>query len=311
MDTIQLAVLTQLRWAGRVLVFAAVMFSAVPLDATQPAEPVRPPATRQPVEPREAPVRGAQTPVSFDGQSANETRESLHRILQQYAPSLVEVLRHDPSLLSNQSYLATYPALLAFLERHPEVAHNPGYFFGGVRLYDWRPDPKSAAIDMWRNMVEGIVFFCVFLIVTGVLAWLVRTLVDYRRWLRLSRIQTDVHTKLLDRLTSNEDLMAYIQTPAGRKFLESAPIPVDLGPRAIAAPVGRILWSVQAGVVLAAGGFGLLYISGNVIEEVAPTVFAMGVLAIAFGSGFVVSAGVAYLLSQRLGLLEAPAKAAE
>ena len=47
----------------------------------------------------------------------------------------------------------------------------------------------------------------------------------HRRWSRLSKIQTDVHNKLLDRFTSNEDLLAYIQTPVGRKFLESAPIP--------------------------------------------------------------------------------------
>ena len=191
------------------------------------------------------------------------------------------------------------------------MAHNPGYFFGGVRLYDWRPDPKGAAIDMWRDVAQGLIIFSVFLVVTGILTWLVRTLIDYRRWLRLSRIQTEVHTKLLDRLTSNEDLLAYIQSPAGKRFLESAPIPVDIGPRSISAPVGRILWSVQAGVVLAAGGFGLLYVSGNVIEDVAPGIFAMGVLAVAFGAGFVASAGIAYLLSQRLGLLEASSKSAE
>jgi hypothetical protein len=98
--------------------------------------------------------------------------------------------------------------------------------------------------------------------------------------------------------------MAYMQTPAGRRFLEAAPIPVEAAPRTLGAPLGRILFSIQAGVVLAFGGFGLLYVSGQVIDEVAPGVFALGVLAIAFGAGFVVSAGIAYLLSQRLGLLE-------
>ena len=302
MDTIERRMRTELQWAGRVLVFAAVMCSALPLDAGQPPSPeaaARPPAQR------EAP------PVNLDGQSAQDTREDLKRILEQYAPSIVEVFRHDPSLLSNQTYLATYPALASFLQRHPEVAHNPAYFFGGVRLYDWQPDPKSAAIDVWRDVSQALVIFSVFLVVTGVLTWLVRTLIEYRRWLRLSRIQTEVHTKLLDRLTSNEDLLAYIQSPSGRKFLESAPIPVDLGPRSISAPVGRILWSVQAGVVLAAGGIGLLYVSGNAIEDVAPALNAVGVLAIAFGAGFIVSAGIAYLLSQRLGLLDPNARPAE
>ena len=35
----------------------------------------------------------------------------------------------DPSLLSNQSYLAPYPALLSFLNGHPET-HNPSYYVG-------------------------------------------------------------------------------------------------------------------------------------------------------------------------------------
>ncbi len=101
--------------------------------------------------------------------------------------------------------------------------------------------------------------------------WLIRTFIDYRRWLRLTRIQTDAHTKLLDRLTSNEDLMAYIQSSSGRRFLESAPIALDGGAsRPVSAPVSRILLSLQAGVVLAAGGFGFLYASGRVIEDVAP-----------------------------------------
>jgi hypothetical protein len=303
MDATRRAFRTELEWAARVLVFAGLMFSAVPIDAKQEE---RAPASRPP-----APVREVTPQLNVEARSAEETRADLHRILEQYAPSIVEVFRHDPSLLSNENYLATYPALSQFLARHPEVAHNPAYFFGGLRFDDWRRDPKTATIEMWRDLSQGLLIFSVFLVVTGILSWLVRTLVEYRRWLRLSRIQTEVHTKLLDRLTSNEDLLAYMQSSAGRKFLESAPIPVHVGPRSMSAPVGRILLSVQAGVVLAAGGFGLLYVSGRVIEDVAPAIFAMGVLAVAFGAGFVASAGIAYLLSQRLGLLEVPSKVAE
>ena len=52
----------------------------------------------------------------------------------------------------------------------------------------------------------------------SIFIWLIKTLVDYRRWLRLTKIQTEAHTKLLDRLTSNDDLRAYIQSPSGRRF---------------------------------------------------------------------------------------------
>ena len=58
----------------------------------------------------------------------------------------------------------------------------------------------------------------------GVLIWLVRAVIQHRRWLKVSNIQSEVHLKLMDRMTTNEELLAYIQSPAGRRFLESAPI---------------------------------------------------------------------------------------
>jgi hypothetical protein len=107
-------------------------------------------------------------------------------------------------------------------------------------------------------------------------------------------------------MTSNEDLLAYIQTPAARQFLESAPMSFDPRPRAIGAPVGRILWSVQAGVVLAALGLGLWFVKNSVLSELIAPLRLVAVLAISLGVGFALSAGVAYLLSHRLGLLEPP-----
>ena len=154
--------------------------------------------------------------------------------------------------------------------------------------------------------------FVAFLSVAAIIGWLLKSLIDYRRWLRLSTVQTDVHTKLMDRFTSNEDLLAYIQTPVGRRFLESAPIPLESAPRAIAAPIGRILWSVQAGLVIGLAGAGLLLASarmsaiGGDAADFAPVVYGIAMLAVAIGIGFVLSAVVAYGLSRRLGLFEPP-----
>ncbi|MGH9204177.1 MAG: hypothetical protein ACRD2A_23360, partial [Vicinamibacterales bacterium] len=124
-----------------------------------------------------------------------------------------------------------------------------------------------------------------------------------RRWLRLSKVQVDVHTKLLDRLQSNEDLLAYMQTPAGRRFLESAPITLEGEPRPGGAPLGRILWSLQAGVVLVALGIGFWFVQRNVIQEVAAGFNVIGTIAVSLGIGFAASAVVSYLISVRLGLL--------
>jgi len=246
--------------------------------------------------------------VSYEGdrRNAEETRERLRQVIEQYSPSLYEVFRHDPSLLRNDQYLASYPGLAAFLQQHPEVGHNPGFFVGEPQ-WSRNRDPRTATIDAWRETIEHFTIIGAFGLAALVLTWLIRTFIDYRRWLRLTRIQTDAHTKLLDRLTSNEDLMAYIQSPSGRRFLESAPIALDGGgTKPVSAPVSRILMSLQAGVVLAAGGFGFIYASGRALEDVGPGLFTIGVLAIAFGAGFFASAILAYGLSERLGLLTPP-----
>jgi hypothetical protein len=259
-------------------------------------------AQRQPIR-EPAPAESVQRGST---QAAQDTKDQLERLLQQFPPSLPRVLRLDPTLLSNQEYLQPYPALSEFLQQHPDVAHNPTYFFGEENQNSYyRRDPQERAIDMWRSAIEGFTIGSVILAIAGALAWMIKTLIEHRRWSRLSKIQTDVHTKLLDRFSSNEDLLAYIQTPAGRRFLESAPIPLD-APRSIGAPLGRILLSVQVGSVLGVGGLGLVIVAQRAVEEVREPLGAFGVVAIALGIGFLVSAVMAYLLSQRLGLFQQP-----
>jgi hypothetical protein len=296
--------LTALRALAGVLVTAAVLSAPVQISAQAPGA-ARPAPTTQAAQP--APVAPPAVAYEGDRRNAEETRERLRQVIEQYSPSLFEVFRHDPSLLRNDQYLASYPGLAAFLQQHPEVGHNPGYFVGEPQ-WSRNRDPRMATIDAWKDTIEHFTIIGAFGLAAFVLTWLIRTFIDYRRWLRLTRIQTDAHTKLLDRLTSNEDLMAYIQSPSGRRFLESAPIALDGGgSKPVSAPVSRILMSLQAGVVLVAGGFGFIFASGRAIEDVGPGLFTIGVLAIAFGAGFFASAILAYGLSERLGLLTPPA----
>jgi hypothetical protein len=116
-------------------------------------------------------------------------------------------------------------------------------------------------------------------------------------------MQTEVHTKILDRMQSNEDLLAYVQTPAGRNFLEFTPANQTQSPAMTNAPLGRILWSVQAGVVLAALGIGFRYAQSTVPQEVVPAFTVLGIIVMSLGIGAVISAIIAYVLSARLGLL--------
>jgi len=144
-------------------------------------------------------------------------------------------------------------------------------------------------------------------IVISTLIWLIRTALEHRRWNRLSKIQAEVHSKLMDRFSSNDELLTYVQTPSGRRFLESGPSPLQEMTPAMGAPVSRILWSVQLGAVLLVAGLGLLFLSGRTNPDAAEFFYVGGCIGGALGAGFLVSAVAAYALSSRLGLLERPA----
>jgi hypothetical protein len=235
---------------------------------------------------------------------AQRTRNQLSQLLERYPPALRGVLGLDPSLLSNQAYLTPYPALLGFLNAHPEIARNPSFYVAGNGAVDRVRDRDREILDMWTEVLGGLAGLAAFGMAIGLIVWLIRTVIDYRRWNRLAKVQTDVHTKLLDRFTANEDLLAYIQSPAGSKFLESTPITLDAGPRSVSAPLGRILWSVQAGLVLAALGVGLEVVSGRISSDASQPLHAIGVVGIAVGLAFVISAIISFMISRRLGLIE-------
>jgi hypothetical protein len=235
--------------------------------------------------------------------NAEQAREQLRDLLNDYPSSLGQVLRLDPTLMSNPAYLAPYPALAAYLAQHPEVAHNPAYFLGEARFST--PDPQRRTVEAIQESLAGLAFFLFFMTALGVATHVGRSILEHRRWMHAMKIQTDTHTKLVDRLASNDELMAYINSPVAQRFLSSTPVSVEsdrLGN--VAAPVSRILTSMQIGVVATCGGTGLWIAKARVIEEVAQPLHVIAVLAIALGIGFVISALLSYGLSEQMGLMK-------
>jgi len=282
-------------------VLITLVLATLPAGAMgQPVAPVKP--AGQPPAPV-AILVPAGAPVSdFD---AERVREQFYEVLQKYPPSLARVLKLDPSLMGNEAYLAPYPGVAAFLAQHPEIARDPAYFLERFEIarYGDAPDAATAKRREIGQMLAAFAAFLVFLVVTGVIIWLIRTIIESRRWNRVSKTQSEVHTKLLDRFSNNEDLLAYIQTPVGRRFLESGPTPMPEDARPIGAPFSRILLSVQAGIVLTIGAVGMLVLSWKMDDEVSAFFLVVGVVALAVGIGFLVSSAAAYGISSRLGLL--------
>jgi hypothetical protein len=231
-----------------------------------------------------------------EAQPREQIRDRFTQLLSQHPPEVAPLLAIDPTLLANEPFLARYPELAQFVAAHPEIRRNP-HFYVQELSNPMHLRPRSS----WQDVVEAIGIGFVMSLVAFVATWLVRTLIEQRRWSRLSRTQAEVHNKILDRFGSTEELLAYIKTPAGSKFLESAPIPLHVessGPRA---PMPRVLWSIQIGLIVAAAGLGMLLVSGRFDRESAQGFFAMGTIAMCVGGGFILSAIVSMVLSRRLG----------
>jgi hypothetical protein len=128
-----------------------------------------------------------------------------------------------------------------------------------------------------------------------VIAWIVKLSLAHRRFTKLTQLQHDLQSKLLDKFSTSKELAEYLQGDAGERFLQSATVERSN-------PYTRILGSVQAGLVLLTGGAAFLLLEGRIAE--ADEAFAfLGTLGVALGVGFCLSAGVAYGLSKVWGLI--------
>jgi hypothetical protein len=94
-----------------------------------------------------------------------------------------------------------------------------------------------------------------------------------------------------------------METEAGKRFLEGAPVQIgrETGQRMPNA-VARVLTPLQIGIVLALLGAGLLMLRHAGPDTYEP-MMVMGIVALMPGVGFILSAGVTWVLARRLGML--------
>jgi hypothetical protein len=202
-----------------------------------------------------------------------------------------------PRAMSDPNYLKEHPELQAFLEGHPLVKADPRAFLS-PRPW-WAEGPQSGVDRLLSGLVPASVFVCCLLAVL----WVLRTVLENRRWNRSFKVHEDVQTKLIEKFASGQDFNAYMQSDAGRRLLEWTPPATDTAPRALPNPLGRIFWSLHAGLVLLLVGLGLLLIRDNMAASDAPPLLVFGTLGVTLGAGFILSALVSYGLSKHLGLI--------
>ncbi|HEY3491861.1 MAG TPA: hypothetical protein VGK43_02845, partial [Solirubrobacterales bacterium] len=153
----------------------------------------------------ETPAAAAETPAEENF----EVRDQLTRLLKQHPDELWMILKLDPALLANDAFLSRYPEVQAFVARHPEILRNPRFYLAYF---------ENPAVQ-YRSTLDGILEILAVMGGVGLtvvaLGWLIRTLIEQKRWKQLSRTQNEVHNKLLDRFSTSEQLIEYIRTPAG------------------------------------------------------------------------------------------------
>ena len=141
---------------------------------------------------------------------------------------------------------------------------------------------------------------------TAGVVWIVWIILNNKRRISIAQIQRDMQAKLFEKFGTSQELVEYLKTEAGNRFLDSATLE---HPK----PYGRVLGSVQAGLILFLLGVAVLFVRVNVASagftsptdqmQAAGFFLVIGTILLALGAGFLVSAAASYWLSKSWGLL--------
>ena len=126
------------------LVFALVGV-LIPLSSAAQA-----PAERRPVQAAPGQTTPNRDQVSRDRNfDAQETRRDFLDLLRKHPPAVARVLKLDPSLMRNESYLSAYPLIAEFISSHPEIPQNTSFYLEQVYGVDgnWQPAEPAAGSD--------------------------------------------------------------------------------------------------------------------------------------------------------------------
>ena len=140
-------------------------------------------------------------------------------------------------------------------------------------------------------MNEDIVLFPVAF---GAMTFVLWTIFSTIRRFKIAKLQADVQNRLIEKFGTTQDLLAYVQTDAGKQLLESLSVERT-------SPFSRIIGAVQAGIIMFLFGLALLFLRGRVsgAEE---GFLVFGTVFVTLGVGFAISAAASYSLSKSFGL---------
>jgi len=128
------------------------------------------------------------------------------------------------------------------------------------------------------------------------IGWVVYLAADMSKRQRRMRAQAELHGRLLDKFSSAREVVEFLQTPSGAKFVDSISSDRE-------EPASGILRSTHRGIILVIVAVGCLLLSWHYRSTDNP-LLVIGVLLLCLGIGFLISARVSYRLSKTLDLAQ-------
>jgi hypothetical protein len=144
--------------------------------------------------------------------------------------------------------------------------------------------PTGLPLALWLMLI-------VIALAASITVWTVAQLFKSRRKTELLKAQTELQLRLLDKISSSEELRSFLDSPSVRTLMENHAQALR------AEPQDRILGCLVPGCILTPAGT-LLIIEGQ------GTVRFLGSLSLATGIGFLVAAVIGYWLTRSWGITD-------
>ncbi|MBW3671183.1 MAG: hypothetical protein KY432_05860 [Acidobacteria bacterium] len=145
---------------------------------------------------------------------------------------------------------------------------------------------------------EAVIPITMFLVIGFVITSFLRA----RQTKQMLEAQARFHDKILDRFGSSQDLIAFVQTAEGRRFLER------FGEQPLWNPMERSLSSIRTGIIITFLGAGMITIGALLgIRFDENGALLIGLVGVFLGAGFLVAAYASHRLARQWGLFDGKA----
>jgi hypothetical protein len=133
-------------------------------------------------------------------------------------------------------------------------------------------------------------------------AWIVTVIVNSIRHRANTRARMEIYNKLIDKFSSAPELIEFLQSDAGLRFIEEQAVEPSQ-------PLTKIMSSIRLGVSLALVGIGTLAVSNTWSWEFGNELYTAvalgGTIALTAGLGFIIAAAISFKLCKLWGLIPA------